>query len=67
LDVGKDLVPQPKAEINDGRWPEPPSPRLKLKFVNFAKKLLLTVAAGERINTDVHLKLLEVASDSPVL
>jgi hypothetical protein len=58
LDVGKeDLVPQIKAEINNGRWPGPPSLRLKLTFLKICKKM----------TSHIHLKLSEVASDPLVL
>jgi hypothetical protein len=51
LDVGKDLVPQTKAEINYGRWPAPPSPQLKLTFFKIGAKKLLVAAAKESMPT----------------
>jgi hypothetical protein len=67
LDVGKNLFPQTKAEINNWRWPALPSPWLKLTFLKISKKWLVAAAASESINVDVHLKLFEAASDPLVL
>jgi hypothetical protein len=39
LDVGKDLVPQLKEEVNDRRWPAPPAQRFKLTFLKIHKKI----------------------------
>jgi hypothetical protein len=38
LDVGEDLLPQTKAEINNGRWPAPLSPQLNLTFLKNLQK-----------------------------
>jgi hypothetical protein len=67
MDVGKDLVPQLKEEVNDRHWPVLPALRFKLTFLKIHKKIILAAAAGKRINANIHLKLSEAASDPPVL